>query len=217
MDKWYWFLLVGFGIIILLMWVKLSKNKKKEYYSEIKYHHDKVEDELRLNLSSIGYLYQKGKCLGKVKGLATKIIEKPKTKRRKTKEGTETEILLEREKYYVFSLATKGYWIFRYGSEHLLIPQKFIKFDWAKKRMQLDNDISLEYFLGYFVPSGEKPKIFTHSEFYRTLMDKSIDGMGTQMLKFSEVKDEWAFAIAMKQKDIERVEAEKKLMGTRAR
>lgn len=219
-NNWYWFVITILGFLVVVFLIKVKK-LKVERHSEVKEHHEIVNEELLLNLSKLGGLYQGDTKKGNIKSLSTKIRNISTRIKKKTKDGDKESVVLEKHKFYIFNYKPVAidFILFKlcWGKQHLVVPAELIKFDWSRKRAILRSDVSIDKFLGYASPDDEKTKLFIFSEFYRTLTDKAFDGFGRQMLNFSEVRDMWAHDLSLKEKEIEKIKEEKKLMGTRSR
>lgn len=219
-DKWYYWLIILLAIALVLAIANILKNKnKRERHSEVKEHHEKIEKELAVNkLPRIKWLYQRNKKIGRIKGIAEKVINTPITRKVKSEQGLMLEeVEITHDKYWVIEVAVKSFLGIWTSKEHIVLPDKVVTFNYGRKRIELANNVYLEYYLGYLLPTEQKSKIFTFSDFYRTMMDKTVDGMGNQMINFSEIRDTWSHEMDLKEKEIEKLKEEKKLAGTKAR
>jgi hypothetical protein len=196
----------------------MNKKMKIQYHSEIKEHHDLMEKEFKLNPADCKWLCRKGKVIGRIKGMI-KLNKEVRTEIRKIDEKgvLQKDIITELKPFYKFNIAEKGFLFLRVGSIHITLPEKLLEFDYNKSRVNIESDVNLEYYKGYFTSTEQESKIFTDMEFFKTLRDKDIDGVGNQAKRYSEVRAEWSHDIDTKDKEIEKLKEERKLSGTKAR
>ncbi len=208
LKYWYWFVIGGLGIIIFSWWRKI-KQLQFSYHSEIREHHDIIKEELKLNPTNYIWLFKKDKKIGKIKGLTNSTIKKT------TKKG-EIE-----ENYYDLSVAFNSLGLkdikIWYGEKHFTIPKELIKLDFENNKITIQSGVDLERYIGYVVPPDEKTKIYVREKFHRTMADKSFDAMGNQMKNFAIIRDMWAYQMALKEKEIEKIREEKALTPMKSR
>lgn len=213
MDNWYFIVIILLGGLVIFFIIKFLKEKERhKRHSEVKEHHEIIENELKENKSDMKYLCQGRKKLGSIYSLVKKPMKEERI------EGKTRKII--EKNYFIIGVRTMGVGIGRMkviwlGKKHYLFPEDVLFFE--GDNIHLAQSVNPEYYIGYRVSPDQETKIFTQTQFHRTMMDKTIDGMGAQMVKFSNVRDSWAHLIAMKEKDIERIKEEKRLATTKAR
>lgn len=230
-EHWYIFL-IAIGLIVLI--ILLSKGKKKrEYYSEINRHKEIVNNEMKFNPSDYKYLVIKNlkgtKILGEIVGYRTdnynvKYLTRDKeSPRMKELNAILNEILPVEKKEELFNMITVsvltkkiglfGIDFFFSGKEIFTMPKSFVRLDDVNSQVICDEDINFIYRDGRYVSGKNQVAIiYTENELIRTIHDHSVDAMGYQALRLTEVKDEYAQQINLKEKDAEIEEKKRKTL-----
>lgn len=216
-EKWYFIALGVMGIVILVLLIK--QKKRTEYYNEIKDHHQIIDDELKFNKTIYKNLFYKGKKIGQVYGKADKYNISKKKLKVKSPDGKEkeTEEDVVNKTTVIGAKMSNFLNMLWFGKTHIELRDQDYKTDFIRKAIHINSKLDMEYYLGYYAPLDLEVKLNIYDNFNRTMLDKTMNGMGNQMRNFSEVRDIWGHMANMKQMEIEAIKEEKKLMPTRAR
>lgn len=206
------------GLIIFYLISKLLKTKsKREYHSEIKRHHDIIDKQLALSPTDYSKLMHRGKQIGKIFALSeeTKIRTVPIENK---KEGVKTSYDVI-DRFVLIGIKNKksfipGLWT---NKIHMKLNPNDITKNYGLGTIELDSKLDPTYFLGYSTNNDKRIQFNILDNFYKTMFDHAIDGMGNQAHKLAEMRDEWAYQLSLKDKEIERIREEKKMLPTRSR
>lgn len=220
MLYWYVFLLIGAVIIIILLFVKVKRLEEKKH-DEIKAHHDKLSKEEKFNMIPYKFLNCGKRTLGKIKSKKIKQFEF--TVKSKDKFGKETKKIDKTINFAVFTIADKSLgfgenfsiWT---GETHITIPDGLLKYDNEKEIILIPQDIDLELYRGYILPSNfehENARRFVDHEFAKSEMDYEINAHASQLIKMSNLDVAYGHQIEKleKEKEVEEAKKSRKIIG----
>jgi len=207
-------------MISLGLWLR-SREKKIEYYDQIKLNKEKSHKEMKYNPSPIRWIRfynRKFKVLGEFY-LGFREIEKGKREQKTTREWSEEEIRNweiynlkkqitgEKTPKYIahkFSIQRNNFWgLFYYGEveDLVLFRSEFVQTKADTIRIHEDRGLIFRDHL--LVTTKHEAITLTSDETERLLGDHLVNSRGQQMKDFSRIRTDYAHKELMRDKDSE--------------
>lgn len=233
MGNWAYILLFLFGVVIILLWIKLGKKEEIEYFDQIKQNMDLTVKELEYNPTEIKFMKHLDKTYrvyGEFFEARVKDLEDEKkqvTFRKYTKDelrGFEIKNLrnkilgkkglkveIESHEFLVRRNYFNTYLLKIYHGEKDLIILKVGDFKKIKEDTIKVNDIvRLVYRDGFYVNSCPTMIPVISERTQRLMINHQINAVGQQQKDFSRIRSDWAHKELMKDKEIEAEEKKDK-------
>ena len=226
MSNWYYIMLVLFFFVIVLLWIKVGKKPKVEFYNQIEENLKTTVKELEYNPTEIKFMKHLDKTYRVYGEYYGAVVSHPEAEIKQTVSGRYTreelrefdiknlrQKILGKEQIKVdileheFLVRRKFFDLilfkFYHGEKDLLILRvndfKKIK----DNTIKVNDNVRFVYRNGFYVNSDAKfiPIISEKTE--RLMSDHRINAVGLQQKDFSRIRSDWANKELMKDKDIE--------------